>query len=266
MEILPPPLYRDVGFGGGHEGGRCHVLGGGEVDGKLFFVLLVVVLVGRVAFLAQVCEIFVHIQCVVAQDDHRYRDIGAVVGDTLAGGDDVIEDKALGDGADLFLQPVDVVELHGVAEVVDQLLQRLDLFRDSQVVLCKSPHGERSGLLHGGGHDLELMTGVSGEVTEFFVGFIGADGDDESLVGDELQVGDRVQVSGYGFLLFLGQLTSGQLDQVGTQGVLLVVHRLLQLFHLVHMVDVQMAHHVEGEIHTLLCEGGHVVHGDAALL
>ena len=202
----------------------------------------------------------------MAQDDHGDGDIGAVVGHTLAAGDDVVEDQTLVDGADLFLQAVNMVDLHGVAEVVDDLLQGLDLFRQGQVVFGEGIGREGRDPVDGGGHDLQLVAGVTGEGAELGVRLLGTDGDDQGLVGDQLKVGDGVQIFGDVLVLLERHLAAGQLDQVGAERVLIVVDDLFKLADFFGVVVVQMADHIQGQVHGLLGQDGHVIHGEPALL
>ena len=69
------------------------------------------------------------------QLDDGYGDVGAVVGDPFEVCHQVVKDEALGQSADAVLQPVDVVQLHLVAESVNQLLQRLNPGGRLQVVV-----------------------------------------------------------------------------------------------------------------------------------
>ena len=80
-------------------------------------------------------DIFVRVERLGLELDHSDGDVRAVVGHTLTVGEQVVEGKAVVERALTGLQAVDVVQLHFVAEVIDQLLERLDAVGGVDVVV-----------------------------------------------------------------------------------------------------------------------------------
>ena len=88
--------------------------------------------------------------------DHGDGDVRAVVGYTLTVGEQVVEGKAVVERALTGLQTVDVVQLHFVAEVIDQLLERLDAVGGVDVVVEEGGDRQLENARHGAEHDVQL--------------------------------------------------------------------------------------------------------------
>ena len=91
-----------------------------------------------------------------------------MVGHALAVGEQVVECEAVVERALAGLQAVDVVQLHLVAEVVDELLERLDAVGRGDVVVEEGVDRDLEDARHGREHDLSSRAPV-GEKTIFFV-------------------------------------------------------------------------------------------------
>ena len=89
-------------------------------------VLFVIALIHIGFELLEAVQVFVRVKRIGFQLDQSDRDVGAVIRNTLVVGQKIIEYKALPQRAESLLQAVDMVELHFVAEIVDQLFERLD--------------------------------------------------------------------------------------------------------------------------------------------
>jgi hypothetical protein len=159
-----------------------------------------------------------------------------------------------------------VVELHGVAKIIDNLLKRLDLLGKSEIVIDKCLDSQVGNSFDRISHDIHLVIGIAGELAEFFKGFTGTDRDDQSLVGDQLKVGDGVQVLGDEFVLLRSHIAAGELDKVGSELILVVVDSGLKLPDFLQMIDAQIAGHLKSESDALLGQMCHIFNSDAALL
>ena len=135
-----------------------------------------------------------------------------MVGNSLAAGDNIVENEALCDSTDFLLQTVDMVELHGVAKVVDDLLEGFDLLCERQVIFNKCSDRKVCDLLHCISHDVQLVVGAAGEGSQLLEGLMGTDGNNEGLVRNKLQVGDGMQILGDDLILVDSHITAGELD------------------------------------------------------
>ena len=89
------------------------------------------------AHLAQMLQIFMRVEGAEIELQHRQSNIGAVVADSLEVREQVVEHEPLRDGALAVLQPLHMVQLHLVAEIVDDVLQRLHLFGFGEIIIFK---------------------------------------------------------------------------------------------------------------------------------
>ena len=109
---------------------------------------------------------------ILLQLDHGYRQIGAVIGNPLEIGDQVVKYKAVLQSTEAFLQAIDVPVLQFVAEIVDELLQRLDHVGALFILFRQGPQSEIQNLFYRRLHHPELINGVRAEgnllVMDFF--------------------------------------------------------------------------------------------------
>ena len=214
----------------------------------------------------QADEVLVGVEGIGLQLDHGHGDVGAVVGHPLVVGQQVVKDKALAELADAPLEAVHMVELHLVAQGVDQLLQRLDAVGQLQVVGGEGRDGVVGDLLHGGEHGLKLPLGPLGEDDAFLVDLLGALGDVHGVVADALHVADGVEELGHVQVLLLGQLFTRQFDEVGAELILVFVDDVFPLGHELELLLGVVADQIVGILQVGLGLQGHVVQGLAALL
>ena len=92
---------------------------------ELLLVFLIVAGEGVGLHGADAAEVLVGIEGVGLQLYDGHGDVGAVVGHALVVGQQVVEEEAVEQRTVALLEAVDMVELQLVAEIVDQLLQRL---------------------------------------------------------------------------------------------------------------------------------------------
>ncbi len=95
--------------------------------------------------------------------DDAAGDVGAVVGCALKVGQKIGEDKASLNAAMALLHAQDVARAHLLFERVDDLLERLDLLGERDVLRGEGLERERKDLADGGGENGELVEGAAGE-------------------------------------------------------------------------------------------------------
>ena len=198
--------------------------------------------------------------------DHRNGDVGAMVGDTLVVGQKIVEDEALAERAQALLQAVNMVELQLVAEVVDQLLERLNAGRQLQIVIDKGTDGRGQDLRQRSLHDLELVRSGVGEGEVFLVQLLRALGDVQRVIGDAFKVGERVEEFGDLGVLPDRHLPFRHLDQIRAELILITVDGFFQILdQLIALVGeaVQQGNSLDKVPLGLL---GHGVDSQAALL
>ena len=206
------------------------------------------------------------IEGVRLQLDHGDGDVGTVVGDALAVGEQVVEREAVVQRADTGLQAVDVVQLQLVAEVVDQLLERLDVVGELDVVFHERAHGHGQDLRHGGHHHTQLVRALVREMHLLFVHLLGGLGNVQRMVADALQVADRVQVLGHVGGLLRVEFLTRDFNEVGAELVLIVVDGFLGVLYgaeRIVAVSLQQRKRIE---QVLLRFARHGVRRDTALL
>ena len=109
---------------------------------------------GKALVHLKTADISVGVQVVRLAFDDTDGDVGAVVGDALEVGQQVIENKAQLNGALSRLEPVDVAHLDLLNELVDGLLQRLHLPGGHGVVGGKAVEGQGHDVVQGGEENL----------------------------------------------------------------------------------------------------------------
>ena len=199
------------------------------------------------------------------QLDHGHGDVGAVVRHPLIVGQQVVEDKALVQGAHALLQAVHMVQLHLVAQAVHDLLQRLHPGGGLQVAGDEGPDGQVQDLGDGLLQGPKLPLGLRGEHHAFGVDLPGGVADVQGVVGNALKVGDGVQILGHLLALPLGQLLAGDLHQIGAQPVLVAVDGVFGILHCPAALVAEFVHQIHGPQQVVHGPLGHGV-GDLAAL
>ena len=202
---------------------------------------------------------------VLFQLDHRHRDVAAVVADALEIRDQVVEHKAVLQRADALLQAVDMAVLHLVAQIVDQLLQRLDHAGALQVPIRQRADGEVQHLPDSPLHDVQLVDGVGAELDGLVVDLLRVLRDVRRMVRNPFKVRDRVQELVQILVLPLGQLDRADLDKIAADPVLIVVDGLLQLLNLPEALLAVFMQQAQCPVEVSLYIGRHGKDDDAAL-
>ena len=159
-----------------------------------------------------------------------------------------------------------MVELHLVAQRVDELLQRLDSLGKLKVLHNKRADGVVQNFAQGVCQNGKLVPRVAGEGDPLLVDLLRSLCHVQRMVGDTLKIGDRMQEFRNVRALAAGELPAGQLDKIRAQNVLVPVDHALHPLHLgkvlvgVVFQKRQRAREVELRV------GGHGVDRDAALL
>ena len=169
----------------------------------------------------------VHI--VVVQVDDAAGDVGAVVAGAFQAGQQVGPDKAGLNAAVALLEPQNVAGAHLLFQNVDDLFQRLHLVGCFQGVIQESGEGQVDGLVGGGHQHSQLTLGGVGEFQAFFAELLGGFHQIHAVIGDPLEVADGFQQHGSLGIVGLADLLGAELDQVGTQNVLVVVGLVFML-------------------------------------
>ena len=156
--------------------------------------------------------------------DHRNGNVGAMVGDALVVGQQIVQHKAVLDAARARLQTHNVAALDLAHQTVHDFLQRLDLFCRIDVVFLESVHRAVYDILHGGFQNAEVVEGFLAELYRFIADFLSGLDEVDGVVADALKVADGVQQRVDGAVIILREVLGAQFDKVGTQHVLVVVH------------------------------------------
>ena len=167
---------------------RAKRMGKKALQCKLLPVFLIIALIGRGFHGLDAAEIFVGIERVCLKLDHRNGDVGAVVGDTLVVGEKIVEHKALAERTYALLKSVNMMELHLVAQRVDELLQRLDSLGKLKVLHNKRADGVVQNFAQGVCQNGKLVPRVAGESDPLLEDLLCSLGDNELVVGDKLKI------------------------------------------------------------------------------
>ena len=197
--------------------------------------------------------------------DHRDGDVGAVIRDALTVRDDVVEHKALLDRADPLLKTLYVVELHLVAEFIHYLFQRLDTAGEGKIFLAEGRHRHADNLTDRGKEHIQLSMRVGGKGKPLFMQLPGALGQVQSVVGNTLKVGKRVEILAHFLVLLDRHLTPGDPDQIGAERIFIRVAVIFQLFHLRKALFAVVKDEGQGGEKGFLGDLGHVVDGELGL-
>ena len=189
-----------------------------------------------------------------------------MVGHTLTVGEQVVEGKAVVERALTGLQAVDVVQLHFVAEVIDQPLERLDAVGGVDVVVEEGGDRQLENARHGTEHDVQLPRAGGREDDLLRVELLCGLTDVERVVTDALEVADRVQILRHVGGLARRELLARDLDEIGAELVLVVVDGFLVLLQGGELVFVKLFEQGEGGQDVVLRLTRHGVDGQAALL
>ena len=159
--------------------------------------------------------------------DHRNGNVRAVVGDALIVGQQIVQHKAVLDRAGTGLQAGDVAALDLAHKAVHDLLQRLDLFGGVGVALLEGIDRAVHDVLHGGLKHAQVAEGLVTEFDRLVADLLGRLDQVDGMVGDALKIADRVQQRVDGAVVVHREMLGAQLDKVGAQHVLIVVHGVL---------------------------------------
>ena len=126
-----------------------------------------------------------------------------------------------------------MVELHLVAQFVDDLFERFDALGHLRIGLDECLGRKTQDLLYGLRHDGQLGDRLVGEMDLLLVDLLIVLRDVSRVVGDSLEVRERMQEERCGAALCLGQLLTGETHEVRTEGVFVVVADRLEFADLV---------------------------------
>ena len=87
-------------------------------------------------------EIIVDLKGGIANLNDAYADVGAVIGNPFAVGENVGEHQTGADGAFAILKPADVPVANLSGEIVDDLLQGLHMTGETIIVCLEGVHGQ----------------------------------------------------------------------------------------------------------------------------
>ena len=120
-------------------------------------------------------------------------DVGAVVGCALKVGQKIGEDKASLNAAMALLHAQDVARAHLLFERVDDLLERLDLLGERDVLRGEGLERERKDLADGGGENGELVEGAAGEREALLLHLLSGGENVDRVVRNALKVADGLE-------------------------------------------------------------------------
>ena len=195
----------------------------------LLAVFLVIALVGIGFHFLDAGEVFVRVERVGFQLDHGDGDVRAVVGHALVVGQQVVEEEAVEQRTVALLEAVDMVELQLVAEIVDQLLQRLYAGRQGRSLRMKALTVIWTISASADSSTASSRTASSEKTMLFSRISFAVSRNIERVVRNALEIGDRVQEFRGVLVLFRAKLLPGQLDKVAAEAVFVAVDDLLHL-------------------------------------
>ena len=164
------------------------------------------------------------------QLQHRDCDVRAVVADPLQTGQQVVQNKTLPDRAAALLKALHMVELDLIAELINQLLQRLNTAGQVQIIFHKGANRKAGNLAGRAAKDLQLMLRFVGKADVLLMNLGSAFCDIQGKVRNPLKIAQRMQILGQIVILFPIQLLTGDADQIRAQTVLIVIAVILFLF------------------------------------
>ena len=159
------------------------------------------------------------VKAVLGHLDHRHRNVGAVVGNALVDGQQVVQHKAVFDRAGTGLQAGDVPRLDLAHKAVHDLLERFDLGGGVAVPVLESVHRAVEDVLHGGFQHREVVQRLGAEADVLVADLARGLGQVDRVVVDALKVADGVQQRVDGAVVGGRKLMPRQLDQVAAQHV-----------------------------------------------
>ena len=166
----------------------------GDVNRKLVlfhvgFVRLLEAAVGSLGL----AQRFVQVEVMRTGVDDAAGDVGAVVGCALKVGQKIGEDKASLNAAMALLHAQDVARAHLLFERVDDLLERLDLLGERDVLRGEGLERERKDLADGGGENGELVEGAAGEREALLLHLLSGGENVDRVVRNALKVADGLE-------------------------------------------------------------------------
>ena len=173
----------------------------------------------------------VQIQIVLRGVNDAPGDVGAVVGGALEIGQEIRPDEACLDAAIALLHPENVARAHLLLEQIDDLLERLDLRGDGDIAGGECPQRKRENFTEGICKRLKFALGAVGEGKLLIAQFLGGSEDVDGVVGDALEVADRLEQLRRLLALIFAQLLCAEPDQIGAEDILIVVARAFILLN-----------------------------------
>ena len=138
-----------------------------------------------------------HIKSLVTRNlDYAAGDIRAVVGNTLKVVEKVRKNKSMLYRTLALLKSENMIELDLITEVVNYLLKGLNVGSELQIVIYKSSIGDIENLGYRALKHTELMVCLIGERNLLFLDLLYRLDDVDSVVGNTLQVTDKVKKLG----------------------------------------------------------------------
>ena len=167
------------------------------------------------------------VEAVLRHLDLGHGDVAAMVADALVVGEQVFKHKAVFDGAAARLQTGHMPRLDGTHQLIHNGLHGFDFPSKVQVVFAEGVGGAAQHILHRTFQHLQLLAGVLGKFNILGVDFLGRAQQIHGVIADALEIADGVEQGVHALAVGVAQLPAGQLDEVGAEGILVLVHLLL---------------------------------------
>ena len=206
------------------------------------------------------------IKAVLCHLDLSHRHVAAMVADAFIIGQEIVQHKAVLNGAAAGLEPGNMVCLDGAHQLVDHRLQRLYLAGKVQVSLAECVGGAVQDILHRIFQHLQFLPGIPGESNVLLVHLLGGFQQIYGMVADPLKIADGVEKGVDALAVGMAQFPSRELYQIGAQRILVAVHLAFVLPYLLGKLlvpGVGQAHRLH---HAHPCQLCHVGGGAAGTL
>ena len=175
------------------------------------------------------------VKSILVHADHTHSNVGAMVGDTLKIRNDILQNKPQLDGTLAFSQTLNMALFHFDIQSVDYLLKRLNQLGSLQIPGCKRIDGRAHDIVHRIRKDIHLLNSLIGEFQFLIMHLLGRIRNVYCMIGDALKIVDTVKQNGQCPAVRLRQITVVQLDQIGSQHILVVIHILFHTDNAVNL-------------------------------